>query len=260
MRRLKSFGMRRQVNGSYQTLKPPGSCHLAEHALPILVPEGDQHAVIVVVRKVIARALRLLAGQVGQLVVAVEMNLVCPCHRSSLPSSRSSLIVVSPAAASSVGNQSRPENISFETSPALMCPGQRIMAGTRKAPSQFVSFSLRKGVVAASGHENWLGPLSVRVDHDRVVGDAKIIERLEQLSNIAVVLDHSVGIFVPRHAALPDHRWPHVGEDVHPGGVHPDEERLAGLRLAADDSRSPLPWSRRRSSPFACCRADRCPR
>ena len=50
--------------------------HLAEDALPILVPEGDQHAVIIVVRKVVACALRLLTGQVGELVVAVEMNLV----------------------------------------------------------------------------------------------------------------------------------------------------------------------------------------
>ncbi|CPL07208.1 Uncharacterised protein [Bordetella pertussis] len=35
------------------------------------------------------------------------------------------------------------------------------MAGTRNAPSQFESFSLRNGVVAASGQLNWLGPLSV---------------------------------------------------------------------------------------------------
>ncbi|MNW12536.1 hypothetical protein D3C71_2102530 [compost metagenome] len=67
---------------------------------------------------------------------------------------------LSPAAAKSVGNQSRPENISLET-PGLILPGQRIIAGTRKAPSQFESFSLRNGVVAASGQENWLGPLSV---------------------------------------------------------------------------------------------------
>src|SRR6185312_13410635 len=60
-----------------------------------------------------------------------------------------------------VGNQSRPETISFETSPGLIRPGQRIIAGTRKAPSQLVSFSLRNCVVAASGHDHWLGPLSV---------------------------------------------------------------------------------------------------
>ena len=63
------------------------------------------------------------------------------------------------------GNQRREpveaEIISLDTSPALMRPGQRIIAGTRNAPSQLVSFSLRNGVVAASGHDHWFGPLSV---------------------------------------------------------------------------------------------------
>jgi hypothetical protein len=77
------------------------------------------------------------------------------------PLSSRSFTVVSPEAASSVGNQSRPENICRETSPALILPGQRTRHGTRKAPSQFEFFSLRNGVVAASGQENWFGPLSV---------------------------------------------------------------------------------------------------
>ena len=38
---------------------------------------------------------------------------------------------------------------------------QRTMAGTRKAPSQFEFFSLRKDVVPPSGQEFWCGPLSV---------------------------------------------------------------------------------------------------
>jgi hypothetical protein len=67
----------------------------------------------------------------------------------------------SPAAASSVGSQSRPLKISLDTASAWILPGQRIMAGTRKAPSQLVFFSLRKGVMAPSGHEFMCGPLSV---------------------------------------------------------------------------------------------------
>ena len=46
-----------------------------------------------------------------------------------------------------------------------------------------------------------------RVDDDGVVGDAKIVERLQQLADVAVVLDHAVGIFVAGHAALAEHRW-----------------------------------------------------
>ena len=47
------------------------------------------------------------------------------------------------------------------------------------------------------------------------------------------MLDHAVGVFVAGHAALALHRLAHVGEDVHAGGVHPGEERLAGLDLLA---------------------------
>jgi hypothetical protein len=42
-----------------------------------------------------------------------------------------------------------------------MCPGQRTIAGTRNAPSQFVFFSDRKGVIAPSGQVFMCGPLSV---------------------------------------------------------------------------------------------------
>ena len=142
-----------------------------------------------------------------------------------------SLTSVSPAAASSVGNQSRPENISLETSPGLILPGQRTIAGTRKAPSQFVSFSLRNGVVAASGQVNWLGPLSVVKTTMVLSAIFEVVERLQQLADVPVHLDHAVGILVAGHAALPAHRVAHVGEDVHAREVHPGEERLAALHL-----------------------------
>ena len=61
----------------------------------------------------------------------------------------------SPAAAISVGSQSSPLTISFETEPGLMWPGQRIIAGTRNAPSQLEFFSLRKGVIAAMDKLFW---------------------------------------------------------------------------------------------------------
>jgi hypothetical protein len=84
--------------------------------------------------------------------VAVETHLVG--GPAGLPSvEQRSLTPVSPAAASSVGNQSRPENISFQTVPGRMWPGHRTNAGTRKAPSQLKFFSMsprdiRTGVAA----------------------------------------------------------------------------------------------------------------
>ena len=67
----------------------------------------------------------------------------------------------SPAAARNVGSQSCPLTISLDTEPGLILPGQRIMHGTRNAPSQLVFFSLRNGVIAPSGQEFMCGPLSV---------------------------------------------------------------------------------------------------
>ena len=53
------------------------------------------------------------------------------------------------------------EGISFRTVPGLITPGQRIAQGTRYAPSQLPTFSLRKGDVPRSGPENFSAPLSV---------------------------------------------------------------------------------------------------
>ncbi len=78
-----------------------------------------------------------------------------------MPASSFSLIAGSPAAATKVGIQSRPLTMSFATVPGLILPGQRRAAGTRNAPSQFEFFSLRNGVMAASGQLFMCGPLSV---------------------------------------------------------------------------------------------------
>src|SRR5262245_24375259 len=66
-----------------------------------------------------------------------------------------------PAAAQSVGNQSRPEMRPFSIVPGLMWPGQRAMHGTRKPPSNAVPFCPLNGVLPPSGHVNVSAPLSV---------------------------------------------------------------------------------------------------
>jgi hypothetical protein len=65
------------------------------------------------------------------------------------------------SAARNVGNQSWCWMISLETTPAGILPGHRISSGTRKAPSQLEFFSLRNGVIPASGQLFMCGPLSV---------------------------------------------------------------------------------------------------
>ncbi|MCK7577558.1 MAG: hypothetical protein MZV65_18305 [Chromatiales bacterium] len=66
---------------------------------------------------------------------------------------------------------------------------------------------------------------------DGVVGDAEVVDQLEQFADVHVVLDHAVAVFVlPGDAAV---LRLHVGAEVHARAVPPDEERLAGLGLRA---------------------------
>ena len=41
-----------------------------------------------------------------------------------------------------------------------------------------------------------MGPVIGRIEHDRVVGDAEIVEQFEQLANMHVVLDHPILVLI----------------------------------------------------------------
>src|SRR6516164_382231 len=66
-----------------------------------------------------------------------------------------------PAAATKVGNQSRPDTMAFSTLPAGTLPGQRMIIGTRKPPSSAVPFPPANGVLPPSGQVKFSAPLSV---------------------------------------------------------------------------------------------------
>src|SRR6185312_16901508 len=74
-----------------------------------------------------------------------------------------------------------------------------------------------------------------RVDDDRVVGDTKIVKRLEKFADVAVVLDHAVAVLVVRHTALTPHRVAHMREGMHAGRVEPTEKRFLRLDLTLDE-------------------------
>ena len=76
--------------------------------------------------------------------------------------------------------------------------------------------------------------------HDEgVVGDAQVIQRLEDRADILVVVDHGVVVRALPAAGLADALRLGVGAEVHVGEVHPDEERLAGLVLPLDEVHGP---------------------
>jgi hypothetical protein len=86
-----------------------------------------------------------------------------------------------------------------------------------------------EGSRAAVGPRERLGAVVGGVEDDRVVGDTEIVELFEQRPHLPVVLDHAVGIGPePRHVLRLGFE---MGEDVHPGRIKPDEERLlCGVR------------------------------
>jgi len=94
---------------------------LAENIFPVVMPHGDELAVVVEIEKVPSRGLRCLPFEIRQNIVTVKVNLVCRAPAvGAQPLSSRSVTVVSPAAASSVGNQSKPDTISFDHTSGLM--------------------------------------------------------------------------------------------------------------------------------------------
>ena len=80
---------------------------------------------------------------------------------------------------------------------------------------------------AAVGPVEELRAVVAGIHDDGVVLDAQFLELGEQLADMAVVLDHAVGIDAETGLAFAF--LLQMREDVHAGGVPPDEERLVGL-------------------------------
>ena len=136
----------------------------AKHDLPVLEPHGDQVAVVGEVEEATPRAVLDLADQIGQQVEAVDVDLVYPffsvahvgiallelVHHVRVPRGRQQcrqpIVVLDDV----VGDAARLD---------LSGPADHLRH--RNAPSQLVFFSLRNGVVPASGQLLRCGPLSV---------------------------------------------------------------------------------------------------
>jgi hypothetical protein len=70
-----------------------------------------------------------------------------------------------------------------------------------------------------------------RVEHDGVVGDAEIVDLLEQQPDVNVMLNHAVAVLIL--AGLAAVISLDMSAEVHARGVEPAEERLVCLHLQA---------------------------
>ena len=141
----------------------------------------------------------------------------------------------SPAAARNVGSQSWCWTISLETAARLDLAGPADHLGN---PERALPVG---GLLAAERGGRAVGPaVGVRavvgaVDDDGVLGDAEFVDQIEQLADVAVVVDHRVVVRRLPAAGLAEALRLGVRPEVHVGHVHPDEERGAGLVLAPDE-------------------------
>src|SRR5262245_8345069 len=201
---------------------------LAEDHFPVLVPQRDELAVVIEIEERLARRLGFLAFEIGEDVETVEMVLVG--HIAELPALQQAIRHVSIAGR----RQQRREPIErgddlvgYLAGLDMARPADRYRHAESAFPVAVLFVAERRH--AAIGPRVHMRPVVRGIEDGRVVGDAEIVERLQELSDIAVMLEHAVEIFAD--AALPEHLRPYVGVEMHPGRVHPCKERLAGLDL-----------------------------
>ena len=78
-------------------------------------------------------------------------------------------------------------------------------------------------------------PVVGAVLHERVVGDAELVDEVEHLADALVVVDHHVVILGLPAAGLATALRLHMRPGVHVRGVEPHEERLAGVVGGLDE-------------------------
>ena len=88
------------------------------------------------------------------------------------------------------------------TVPGLMTPGQRMTVGTRIAafPVRVLFAAEHRGAAVGPGED--LGAVVGGIHDDGVVVEAQLLELVEQLADVAVVLDHAVGVDAEAGLAL----------------------------------------------------------
>ncbi len=111
---------------------------------------------------------------------------------------------------------------------------------------------------AAVGPGDDLGAVVGRVHDDRVLGDAELVELVEQPADVPVVLDHAVGIDAePGHALRLRLECVQTCMRVE---FHQQKNGLPGLVLTLDEVERARRGTPRRPSPCASGSAGRCPR
>ncbi len=139
---------------------------------------------------------------------------------------------VPPARSTKVGHQSMWHMISLATVPGLMWPGHQAMAGTRKPPSKLRPLRAAEGRVAGVGPR--VDPRAVvrGPDDQRVLGDARVADRLQDLAGVVVQLHQGVEVVAAAGRFSLEARRRVVGVvHLHEAEVHEEGLVVLGVRL-----------------------------
>src|SRR6516165_5663757 len=204
---------------------------LQEHGLPLLVAQASEVAVVGPVEE-LADLVRPPASELITLVVAVEMNF--EGLAGGIVALQELVLDVWLAGGS---DQRRRPVLGGED--VVDLDARRHQAGPAYHRGHAIA-ALPVGVLlaaerrrAAVGPGERLGAVVGGVDHDRIVGDAEIVELLQELADLPVMLHHPVRIDAEPGLSL--RRWLEMGPNVHAGRIEPDEERLAVADGAVDE-------------------------
>src|SRR5215467_4717695 len=209
---------------------------LHEHSLPILVAKTGKVAVVGPVKE-LATLVRALTGEKIALVVTVEMNPE-GFARGFVTLQELGLDV----RLAGRGDERRcpvlggKDVVDLDAWRHQAWPAHHRRHAVAAFPIGVLLAAERRG--AAVGPGEGLRAVVGRVDDDRIIRDAEIVELLQQFANVRVMLHHAVGIdakpgFVPRLGLEPC-------PDVHAGRTEPDEERLAVLHCTVNELRRGL--------------------
>ena len=92
-----------------------------------------------------------------------------------------------------------------------------------------------EGRLGAIGPGIHMRPVVGGIHDEGVFGEAELVEMIEQLTDVLVVVDHGVVIRGLVLTRLPQARGLGVCAQMHVGGVHPAEKRLASLLVPRDE-------------------------
>ena len=211
---------------------------LLEHDLPVVIAQGDQLLVVVDVEERFSRSPRNLSGQVGDQVVAVQMNLVG--HVADLVALGQSVLHRGVAG----NSQERRQHI--EVSDHLVGHAAWLdlarPAEHRRHPVG--AFPVRVLLAAERRHGSIRPGVHVRavvgaVHDEGVVCDAQVVEHLEHRADVLVVIDHRVVIRALPPPRLADALRLDMRAEMHVGEVHPDKGGFAGPVLPLDEVHGP---------------------